>query len=269
MRIVRDNDPDFETLSAYVDGELDAESAARIARLIAADERIARRVAKLHEMHAAVGSLVPDVVLLPRIPEALARQRARPAARGRLVAAAAAMIVAAGIGGLLWEMHGRLSPGEGNGGAFLERVIERHDGWAKSSAEGIGEATLPGELEGPVLMRAGLLLAYRDSWQDGQGRSIVHTGYVGPRGCKLSLFEVSPLNRVARPDAPLEIAVSEALLKARWHVREADYVLVARQMDEGRFALLASVLKETTETRSAPAPDRVAQLDAARQPCFS
>lgn len=78
-----ENDLNPDILSAYVDGELEPEEASRVARLIASDEAVARRAAKLSEMKAAVAGMAPEIVVVT-VP------RPRPASRWMLSFAAGA-----------------------------------------------------------------------------------------------------------------------------------------------------------------------------------
>lgn len=272
MRAVIDRNPDFETLSAYVDGELDAAHAARIADLAAGNPAIAQRIAKLHELRAAVGALSPDVVVLP-LPRAA---RSRPASRsGRLLsgwrAAAAGMLLAVGLSALGWGLagpDGSLAPG-----GWLATAVERHDRWANAPIDRATMVGLADETHAFLLARSGLNLAHRGSWRTEDGRLIVHTGYLGSRGCRLSLFEIARDERAQTAGDGTEdgvaITYSNMLLQATWRTAQAEYVLLARKMDETRFAVLARALHETTVTPAEPTATLLARIETARQPCLA
>jgi hypothetical protein len=47
------------------------------------------------------------------------------------------------------------------------------------------------------------------------------------------------------------------------------FLVVAKDMDEGRFAVVAAALKALTIRKSKPEGALIAQLETARQPCHS
>ena len=59
-----EDEPSFERLSAYVDGELEPQEAAALSRLVAEDPSVARTVAVLQELRAGVSDIPPDMVVL-------------------------------------------------------------------------------------------------------------------------------------------------------------------------------------------------------------
>jgi hypothetical protein len=94
------------------------------------------------------------------------------------------------------------------------------------------------------------------------GKAALHTGYVGRSGCRLSLF------RFTRPDARQEFDLSSegGLLHASWSGGAEGFLLVARGMDEARFALLAGSLKLASEGER-QGGGLIASLGVMRQPC--
>lgn len=245
--------PDPKTLSAYVDGELDPPEAARVARLIATDERVARDAARLFEMKEAVAALAPDVVLVHVA-------AARP--RNFLPHAVAAGLLALVLGGLLWAI-GSMG-GAGDRAALLAEAGLRHDAWlGAEDGEPKPVAADPG-LFAPELGAAGLSLVKTEQDVEIAGRRATHAGYAGTRGCRLSLFEMAAGESL--PDV-LTLGKTDRHLWASWEIGSERFLAVARNMDETRFATIAGVLRSMTASRQPAGEDVVAQLDGARQPC--
>lgn len=265
--------PDFETLSAYVDGELDPAWAADIADLAARDPAVARRVAKLHALRAAVGGMTADVVVLPtpavgRRSRSSGRRTWLPLSPWR--GAAAALLLLAGLSGIAWGVSDRF--GGAAGKDWIAVAIDRHDAWSDRPTGPVGAVGFDGGRHDVLLALAGLTPAHRDAWLARDGREVLHTGYVGRRGCRLSLFRIShPTDETVvaavTPSADLDMTLSSALLQSRWQTGQAIYVLLARDMDDGRFTVLSQALREATARRDAPDAAMMADLETARQPC--
>lgn len=248
---------DFRTLSAYVDGELDPAEAARIARLVATDERVAREVARLHEMKEAMADLAPDMVM---VHVAAPTKRRAPV----LPLAAAAMLLAVVLAGVFWAVLPNASAGlDERQTALLTEAGLRHDAWIGRGGAAAPVSAAPGFFA-PELSAAGLMLAKVEEEVDIAGRPATHAGYAGARGCRLSLFEMSLGD--AMPGV-LTLGAADRLLWASWQTASARYLMVARNMDETRFATIAGVLRSMTENRRSVDREVVAQLESARQPC--
>ncbi|RUT32788.1 hypothetical protein EMQ25_06495 [Arsenicitalea aurantiaca] len=247
---------DFETLSAYVDGELDAATAAALASRIAADSNLARQVAEIHGLKAAVSGLGHG-----ETPRALPARPRRPRPALRHLAAAAAVVLTLGIaavGGQFWR---DAAPSQER--VLLEAILAEHDGWRLSINEesALRPAVAPGQ---QLLADAGLVQIHGSFGLELAGVTASHRGYAGPRGCRLSVFELS---------APLDPAALEAVAEGdgaplvhAWQAGGAGFVAVARNMDPLRFDALSAAL-EAASARG----DRVeiAAIEIPRTPCIA
>src|SRR5690606_20520502 len=135
-----------------------------------------------------------------------------------------------------------------------------HDAWVRAAgAHPQPVAAVPGVFA-PELGAAGLALATAERDVVIGGRPASHAGYVGSRGCRLSLFAMSPGDPV--PDV-LTLGEADRLLWASWETRSARFLLIARKMDETRFATIAGVLRSMTSRRERDESSLVAQLEGA------
>lgn len=91
-----------------------------MSRLIAADESLARRVAKLFEMKEAVAKLTPDVVVVAV---------AQPRSRMRLIAALAlaTVLFAAVFGAVFWTETARMTPNGTMAQGPIADAVSLHD----------------------------------------------------------------------------------------------------------------------------------------------
>lgn len=246
--------PDAETLSAYVDGELLPEQAARIAALIAEDPALAARVSCLHQIKAGVASIaeVSFADLEPQHPPLPTRRnRWRPAAIGGAIAAALALAAFA-----LWPLQPQPSPRTQAAG---EAFVERHDTWSARFERGSELPVTPAWLV-TAMEATGLRLVHAEPL----GETGVHYAFVGSNNCRLSLFE-GPAT--AGADGAFSLTTQGLLLNAHWQTGERAYVMVARNMDGTRFATIAAAVHSASLTRTPPDADLIAVLSAARQRC--
>lgn len=90
-------------------------------------------------------------------------------------------------------------------------------------------------------------------------------GYAGRNGCQLSLFRFA-----ARPDiiAAFSLTSDDKLQRAMWRDAANAYLLVARGMDQSRFAAIAGVLRDLSSDAPKPAAETTASLQSPHQPCI-
>lgn len=239
--MIPDDDQLWQKLNAYIDGELAPAEAAEIAALVASDRRAAAVVATLARLKATTA----QAGLTGAPAEILPRQRARPW-RAALAAAVAALLV---VGGL-WVL-----PIGDTSDARMAALVERHAQWA-SEADGaaldsssaarvlVGLGRLGGTAEIPDLTDAGLQLA-RISLFEATGTGGLHIGYVGTRGCRVSLIvEPQPAGET-RPAGSMSAGV------ASWTVDGVLYTLLASGMHPPRFATIAASAEAATRSRAA------------------
>lgn len=242
---------DIELLSAYIDGELDAPDAARLARRIATDETTARQAAKIAEVKSAVAALAQDVVVVT-IP-------AKRWLRLSLIQTGLAACLGLAVIMAVW-----FTDVLGRDGEFEQATVQ-HDLWTEGSIDtGIAPASTPAGLFAPEMVAAGLTLALvRDDVIIG-GTRVTQAGYVGRHGCRLSLFQVP-----GRSDAGqiFQLSSNGAIQRAAWSDASMKYLLVARGMDEGRFALIAGILRSASLGGGGRELETIASLTTMRQPC--
>lgn len=241
------HDIGWETLNAYVDGELDAERAAEVARAAAKEPEIARQVSMISQLKAAATASAEPMpaIDLPR--------RVRPL--WPRVAAAMAIVMVGGLAALF-----ALYPASQEESWLLSARAD-HAEWATTGRIGSVEALSPRTyLAGlhrlgpaPYLPDLSSARLKRESVRyipagDRQAGAL-HAGYVGTRGCRISLWATvteksgfGPLTRHQSGDGP---AYS-------WHAGRLRYVILSSGMAANRFALIAEAAHRATGARSRP-----------------
>jgi len=248
----------WETLNAYVDGELSPDDAATMAAAIAADKAMAARVATLTRLRAVSRGLAA-----PAKAEPLRRRQGwRPVA---LAASLAAMLVA---GGLSWSL--RPTPGSG-----VTAAVAANETWLAAGlhpdAGGIMKAAAAASAGGalPDLSAAGLQLVYLSSQPFGADEAIF-AGYQGPHGCHLGLWKAASGSGTAL--SALTAPRQAGLSVHQWVAGDARYVLVGRGMNAQRFDRMAAVVEQLVlQGHSATPAQRIALEEAGRigAPCQS
>lgn len=241
----------LETLNAYVNGELDPDEAAAVARHAARDPQVAATLSTLQQLRAGVAGLASGLGDPPvRLPVARARIPYRAAV------AALLCLSLVGVGSLV------LRSASETGDDFVEQLIASHDNWAQPP-----EAVRPSAavtLDILSLMAATGLRLAADVQHPGGLRQTV---FQGQRGCRLSLFELSVTP--AQSGGRLMLDGSDDLLMAAWQYEAVRYVLMARRMEEVRFATIANSMRAATMPEPARQDDLIAALADARQRCTS
>ncbi len=269
-------EPSWETLNAYVDGELPTGAAAEVARALARDRALADRVASLTRLKAATQETVrnPEDTIEIVVPGRL-RRNWRPAA----LAASLVLVAAIGLAALFISWQGERPP------AWVIQARALHDAWIVApdmTPLGLGGVVLVAQDQAgaeryfraylPDLTSAQLTLTRIETVTLAQvstlaGGAALHAGYRGTRGCKVSLLvlpggEALPRELTRRDDA--------ALHAFAWRAGPLGYVLLAEGMDEARLALIAETVHRATlenspfdtETRTA-----LRQSRERSQPC--
>ena len=212
----------WETLNAYVDGELDAQDRRAVAETLARDPILAARVATLTRLKQGVKQAVTAAAVPPR--------RA-PIARAYIGwACAAALVVLVGTG---WLALSSRAPADSARAAFTA--------WSAAGSPA-NDVRLAGGPPGfPLdLGAAGFRLVYL-SPDDGSASRLA--GYEGRHGCRLAIW-----SGPSRGQAGLEIAQgSGGLRMARWDSEGRRYVLRSEMVPTERFALLAEAAVLLTE----------------------
>jgi anti-sigma factor RsiW len=256
-----------EMLNAYVDGALSSEEASRIAQSAAASPEIANRIAMLHHLKASIAGIAEDVVvsdlgLPPSAAPPLRRARRRVTGMAVLAAVSVAALFTATP---VW--FGTMT--DARIGTTVDHRISGftavHDAWTASSESTDGGARVNDWL-GDVMRETGLSLVRELALRIDDGRTAMHFAFLGPKGCRLSLFEAAASKEKS---AGLDISITGGLLSARWTDTERDYTLVTRNMDHMRFAVIANAVYDATRSRGAVDSQLLADVREARQPCVS
>ncbi|ACK86147.1 anti-sigma factor family protein [Methylorubrum extorquens] len=209
----------WETLNAYVDGELDAEDRHRVAEALAQDPVLAARVATLSRLkHGVRAAVVP---------------RRRAGIAQTPLGWACAMLVLALIGiGLIAPI--RRQPADPARAAFAAWNAAGSVAAAEPISDGVGSAPLD-------LAAAGFQLIYLSQGNEAVGRLF---GYEGRHGCRLAVW-----SGPSTAQGGLEIAQEGPLRLARWDSGGRHYVLLSETLPAERFATLA----EAAELLARPA----------------
>ncbi len=248
-------------LSAFVDGELPAHEAARVAEAIAASPVLAQRVARLHQMKAALAGYGADLPL-PDMPHLPPRSvRVSPLRRGKLVAQGS---VAALFAVLVFGVAPVSAP-VSVPVAALETVapapaLALHDGWLAAPPQAL-VLEFPAEFGWmqDATRASGLQLVHQSA-DPGQ----IHLGFKGPNACRLSLF----VSEVSAPEHPLRLTVSDSVQYAIWQRNGLTFEMVARDMATARFVTVATGLHQGSKDHGADGALHIALVQSARLPCL-
>lgn len=244
------HDISMETLSAYVDGELDTADCARVAEAIADDAELARQVMILSRLKSAVADAVDEqsVTLPPKsvLPTSFPRT-------ARRVAFAVFALASVGLGAfyLQWLPWRSAAP--------EAMLAAAHTSWLSES-----DIAHTGELLNPVRASAALMSAYIPNLT-ASSLEIVHVGlspfteqdrlvvgYKGNRGCRVTLI-VHEAVREKNDDLTEKphFQTHDGKLLARWRVGALDYSMVSTGMSRTRFDLIIGSVADAT-VRHAP-----------------
>ncbi|MFN4129403.1 MAG: hypothetical protein ACK4GC_06265 [Paracoccaceae bacterium] len=257
-----------EALSAYVDGALSQDEAARVARAAATIPDIAKRIAVLHQLKASVAGMADDVVLI-NLPRTVAPAPLKNAATLGLAATAVAGFVTISA---FWFINEHFGPetfatGEtflGAHNAPLSDLIVSHDAWIATGDSELGTGPNTDWLQ-DVMQATGLAMVHHAILPGSAGTPGQHFAFVGPNGCRLSLFEVVLHDALT---GGLGISINDGLLAASWTEADRGFALVARNMNHGRFMTIAEALHDASRHRGPVGEPALARLHQARQPCL-
>ncbi len=263
----------WETLNAYVDGELPAGAAAEVVRALARNSALASQVASLTRLKTATQEMLQDLggaseIALP----APRNRRWRPPA----LAASLGLVLAIGLAASLAPDLGERPP------AWVTQALTAHEAWATPQdptpleVDGVvlvalGQAGTGSYLKAylPDLKSARLTLTHLESVALADGGTALHAGYRGTRGCKITLLilpggEALP-RELTRHDAA-------ALRAFAWRAGPLGYILLAEGMDEARLELIAETVHNATlKSRPVDTETRTALRESreSSQPCLA
>lgn len=258
-----ENRSDWETLSAYVDGELEPQQAAEVARQIALRPDWASAVAALQDMKAQVIELGAA--------EADDAPAMKPVFSARIKKGALAAVVAVSALVIIATLAGRPTSTQ----SPVELARAHHTAWLAEAPRlnaGQNDLVQPAALDLriiPDLAEFGLAPVTAGPVELGLPTAGQAIGYEGRRGCRLSLIILPP---GANGAVPLGQDPNSPLKVKRLQTGGADALIVASGMDPRRFALIADSLQQQLQQMMHPSDaERMALRDApdARRPCLA
>ncbi len=259
--------PTWRTLSAYVDGELDASGAAAVADAAGTEPGVAAQIGLLFQLKGAThAALMPPPVDLDVAGLLRRKRRSRTLLPKAAAAAIVLLVITAGVGWLsLRPQHSTLPPD------LLVTARTLHTDWLNAEAAGNAAdppATLIAALarfrQLPVIpdLESAKLTIERVSLAERPGGQVLQVGYEGTHGCHLSLFVFAD---AAMPSTLIQLDIGNERAYG-WQVGNLGYMLFAKGMDGQRLDLIAHKVEQGTRTH-APFDGRTRQAleDSKRQ----
>ncbi len=245
---MRRDAPDWQTLSAYVDGELDARAAAAVAEAAGSDAVVADRIACLYQLKGVMPAVSPPPPADLR--DLLPKPRRRPVAG--IIAAAAVVILVIGVAlfqavGTTPENSTRLpEPALAAARTLHMDWLATDNGPNAGAPPSLVLAAMSQFNQPPVIpdLTSSKLTIERVTVTDQPGSQVLQVGYRGNHGCHLSLFIFAKGDlpvRMVREDRGTERAYG-------WEVADLGYLLFAVGMDSARYDLIAHKVEEATRS---------------------
>ncbi len=263
---------DFETLNAYVDGELDLARRAEVADAVAREPYMARQVAALSRLKSEVAGSVETADLGIDLPGR------RPRAPRRALAIAASILFAIVAASAIFVTSLR----DAGPGAELAWAVDAHQGWAGQRRERSAEpdrnvvlaalSRVGAAAYAPELFAAKLRVAHVESVARPEGGEALLVGYRGTRGCKISLIVATDPGAVSEPSPAPEPIDAGGPHGYRWRAGGLAYVMLATGMDRERFSLIAASAHRASLERAPLDPETrmaLARSRAESPPCMA
>ena len=269
--------PSWQDLNAYVDGELTPRESSEVARAVAADARFADQVATLSRLKAALHDsheAAPEIAWPKTFAGGPARRFGRPGWRAAAAAVAAVAVTGAIAAFALWP-----DGPNANRARVVGQAKAVHHAWLAEESRGkaaavtagrvlVGLHRFGGQAHMPDLSAARLTITRVKVFEsDPGGGPVLHIGYAGTRGCRVSLWI-----GVAAAGFPAAFAAlgDGADAAYSWRVGSIAYVMLAKGMDPARLALIAKAAHRATLDYAPPNTDTKTALAKSRaesRPC--
>ncbi len=261
----------WETVNGYVDGELPPRDAAEVAKAVATDPELAEYVSMLSSLKAAVAHSTDG---LTRDLDLTLTSKKSKKSKWILWAAGFATVLL--LGALMSALVLKPNLFYPASGVQLAEII--HTEWLKSEFEHSASkhrAVLKESLQGlyldayiPDLNKVNLSFSgiRRVVTRGVEG---LHIGYVGPRGCMVSLVVFK--NHIRLSDK-LSYFRAGGRPVYGWRVGTTGFYLLAHKMDPYRVETIAEVVRELTRARLPLDPPSIIALNDARassEPCLT
>jgi anti-sigma factor RsiW len=236
----------WEVLNAYVDGELDRATSAKVAAAAAQDAMLAARIATLSRLKASTTG--PDPFAAPVPPPPITPKRRQLASwRTSAIAAGLALILAGAI-----LIQGRHTPKAEQ--PWLTEALAAQRQWIASASQKasrdrstvtLGAAMAARTLD---LSDADLKLVYAAAMAPIAGSETMFLGYRGPHGCMVGLWIGAPQDGIDSDSVPKKLDVGNFRVRA-WRDDASGYALLSRGMDPARIDRLAEAVARLTDPR--------------------
>lgn len=259
------SDPSENELNAYVDGELDSATRTRVAEAVAANVQVARKVARLTALKAALPEAMPAMPMIDL--DANVRSVEVRISPSKRFAYAASLCVAIAMGAIASVQISQMGAREE---AWRSSAQTQHLIWAEHSKSEKNPALFyaasdMANLIAPDLSGAELRLIAFDRLQL-SNLDAVRLGYAGTRGCRVSLYILDSNTPAQSPG----FAWSKGTEGAEWLAGRRRYILLSVGMDPRRFEHLAQTLKLMTREPNrfdAETRQQLANAKQAARPC--
>ena len=243
--------PDWPTLNAYVDGELDAREAGAVAEAAGSDAVVADRIACLYQLKGVMPSVPPPppADLRGLVPKP--RRRPVGSVAGIIAAAAVVMLV---IGVALFQLLSTVPEGSLRlPQPALAAARTLHTDWLAAdhganagASPSLVLAAMSQFSQPPMIpdLTSSKLTIERVTVTDQPDGHVLQVGYRGNHGCHLSLFIFANgklPSRMVQEDSGTERAYG-------WQVADLGYMLFAVGMDSARYDLIAHKVEEATRS---------------------
>lgn len=252
--------PDWSTLNAYVDGQLDPRAAAAVADSAGRDPAVAEDIATLYRLKGTAQDVfpAPPPDFSPEVPPV---RRRLPVVWIAVASLAAAAVVAIAL--FLPKVSPSVLPADA-----LSTARDLHADWLVAEPGDAEEASLTlmealGHFrQVPVIpdLESARLTITRVRLSEPAGKPVLQVGYRGVHDCHLSLFVFTS---AGMPETMVRVDVGPERAYG-WRVSDLDYLLFARGMDKRMLDLIAHKVEEETRTRT-PFDQGTRNLLAARK----
>jgi hypothetical protein len=255
----------FETLNAYVDGELNAADTADVAMAIANDAQLAQQVSALTRLRSAIieGAETPEIELQK------APANTNKTGSGLLVASIAFIAFITGSIMLSSFVDNPFLP------QWYQETVNALESWPEGSDHDVPliEATAPsGSLVGayvPDLSAAKLFVNHVQETTVPVLGNMRVIGYRGTRGCRVILAVFAKGGSFPSERTLIQDGHSQTYA---WRAGKLGYAMIADGMDANRFGLVVKSVHETTLRRlPVDAETRIALGESRRSsaPCLA
>jgi len=243
--------PDANALNAYVDGELDRDDAAAIARAVAGDPVLARKVAALSNLRSTLAESVeiPDLDI-----NDLVSVENTNVADGKnnfinkkfaLAACLAGLLVAGSY--LYRDLTTQIVSDDWTTPVLAANNLWSLDNPTAETASVHTVGAVSGELAKlvyvPDLTSAKLQMVYVNSHHVTDGAALYVAGYAGTRGCKITLVAQTATGQL---DGVMRDISTQELHAFAWNAGPLDYVLMSQGMESKRFELIATTVRQSS-----------------------